>query len=295
MKKAFNILIYLSILYLVIYLYKLDYFRFHDISFNPCYLIISIVLLFTSFIFQSLCWWKSLQVHGLKRSKKEAVISHGQSIFAKYIPGKVWVILGRAGYVSREKKEFKITAFISFKEQLIYIWIGLVVSAVPTFIFYGLRWMSVLVVLITLFLSLLLLSQRINRFFFRLAEKIFHRKMELPLIDLRRSLSIVLFELVFWFLISAAFVFFINSITPEASVVMAFAYPLSICLGVLAIILPGGLGMREGILAGFLVLAGMEITMATTISIISRFWYMLGEVFLFLAASFLRIREKREQ
>ncbi len=293
MKKLFNILIYLSFLFLIIYLYKLDYFRFRQITFNPSYLIISIILLFTGFIFQSICWWKALRVHSLNRSREEAIISHGQSIFGKYIPGKIWVILGRAGYVARQKSEFKTTSFISLKEQLIYIWVGLVVSAIPTFIYYGFRWISILVVIICIILTVVLFSQWLNHFFFSLFEKIFRRKFDFPLIDLRNSLSIVIYELFFWFLISAAFVLFIRALSADASYIMAFAYPLSVSLSILAIILPAGLGIREGILTGFLILSGMEIETATTISILSRFWYMLGEAFLFLTATTIRIAEKK--
>lgn len=293
MKKAFNILIYVSLLFLVFFLYKMDYFRFGAITFEPFYLTASIILLFAGFLLQSLCWWKALRVHGCERTIRTSIVSHGQAIFAKYIPGKVWVILGRAGYLAEQRPEFKTLSFISLKEQLIYIWTGMVISAVPVFVFYGFRWMSVLVVLICLLLSLVLYSKRINRKLFALAEKVFRRKMDFPVIDFRKSLPVILYELVFWITISAAFLLFTASATTEASLSMAFAYPLGICLGILAIILPGGLGMREGVLTGFLVLAGMNLATATTIAILSRIWYILGETFLFAAASFMRMKSKR--
>ena len=152
--------------------------------------------------------------------------------------------------------------------------------------------MSAFVAGITIFLSLLLFSRAINRAIFSLAGKILRRTVEFPLIDFKKSLPIIIFELIFWFVISSAFLLFIAAIAPPPALVMAFAYPLSICLGILAIILPGGLGVREGVLAGFLVLAGMDLPTATTLSVLSRIWYILGEVFIFTTASLLRLRNK---
>lgn len=291
MKKAFNILVYISLGFLIYYLYRNDYFRLEGFSANPFYLGFSILLLFTGFVLQSLCWWKAMRVHGFPRNIRESIISHGQAIFAKYIPGKLWVILGRAGYLTSGRKDFKDYSFVSLKEQLIYIWAGLLISAVPVFIYYGFRWMSAGVAGIALLLSLVLFSKGINRFIFSMAGKILRRSVEFPLINFRRSLPIVFFELIFWCVISFGFLIFIAAIAPPAVPVMAFAFPLSICLGILAIILPGGLGVREGVLAGFLVLAGMDLPTATTLSVFSRIWYIIGEVFIFGLASILRMKQ----
>ncbi len=63
--------------------------------------------------------------------------------------------------------------------------------------------------------------------------------------------------------------------------------------GVLAIILPGGLGVREGIIVAYLTLAGLDVETATTISFMNRLWFISGEVFIFLLSSILRITGQR--
>jgi len=64
---------------------------------------------------------------------------------------------------------------------------------------------------------------------------------------------------------------------------LGFAFPLACTLGVLAIVMPGGLGVREGVLTGYLVLAGIPVADATTVAVASRLWFLIGELFMFTA------------
>ncbi len=119
MKRIFNIVLLASFIFLIIFLVKQEYIipRIE----HPWYMVISFLLLFAGFYVSTNSWKTALASHGIKCSGQEALISHGQSVFAKYIPGKIWVILGRAGYISNDRKELKERAFVSLKEQLIYL------------------------------------------------------------------------------------------------------------------------------------------------------------------------------
>ena len=79
-----------------------------------------------------------------------------------------------------------------------------------------------------------------------------------------------------------AFYLFVMAFHFEFSIAVIFSWPLSISLGVLSLITPGGIGVREGIMTGFMVLTGMPLEEATTIAVISRLWFITGEVFIFL-------------
>ena len=59
-------------------------------------------------------------------------------------------------------------------------------------------------------------------------------------------------------------------------------FPLAATIGVLAIIAPGGIGAREGILTGYFVLTGIPLETAVTISIASRLWFLIGESLFFI-------------
>ena len=74
----------------------------------------------------------------------------------------------------------------------------------------------------------------------------------------------------------------VNSLTSmDVPLSVGLGFPLAGSLGVMAFIVPGGLGVREGALIAYLSLAGIAVPVATTISIASRLWYLVGEVFIF--------------
>jgi uncharacterized membrane protein YbhN (UPF0104 family) len=60
------------------------------------------------------------------------------------------------------------------------------------------------------------------------------------------------------------------------------AFPLAATLGIIAVIAPGGLGAREGVLVAYLVLAGQSVADATTVAVAARLWFLAGELALFV-------------
>lgn len=287
MKKLFNLLIFISFIFLFIYLIRQDLIIPEIPSMK--WLIISVFFVFAGFYASTISWQVALGSHGKKISHRDAIVSHGQAIFAKYIPGKIWVILGRAGYIAEGKEEMKNFSFISMKEQIIYIWAGLVISAVPTFIFYKFQWISILLVGIIIMLSLILFSAPFHRWALGLFMKIFKKELELPVISFKQSIPIILSTSMIWLFWTVGFYIFMMAFSEDILPVMAFAFPLSVSFGVLAIILPGGLGLREGIIIGYLTLAGLDVETATTISFMNRLWFIAGEVFVFLLSLVFRI------
>lgn len=292
MKKLFNILIFVSFIFLFIYLIRQDLI-IPEIP-NVSWLIVSVLFVFAGFYASTFSWQVALKSHDKKVTHREAVISHGQAIFAKYIPGKIWVILGRAGYISKGKEEMKQLSFVSMKEQFIYIWAGLVISALPTFIFYKLQWISFILVFVIIMLSLILFSAPFHIWVLGIFKKIFKKEPDLPVISFKKSIPIILSTSLIWLFWTLGFYVFMLAFAGDLLPVMAFAFPLSVSFGVLAIILPGGLGLREGIIVGYLTLAGLDVETATTISFINRLWFIAGEVFIFLVSLVLRLSVKKD-
>ena len=96
-----------------------------------------------------------------------------------------------------------------------------------------------------------------------------------------------------WALYILAFGLFVRSLQPDASLQAAFAFPLAMNIGLLAIVLPGGLGVREGVMTGLLAMSGIPIGDAASIALLARLWFTLGEGFIFLVAVVLRWRGTR--
>ncbi len=292
MKRIFNIVLLVSFVFLLIFLIRQDYIIPNII--HPWYMLFSIVLLFAGFYSSTLSWRTALLSYGMSCSRRTALISHGQSVFAKYIPGKIWTILGRAGYISRDKKELKHLAFISLKEQLIYLWAGFLISSIPTILYYGFQWISFLVALIIAGLTLFLFVEPVHRLLLKLFQRITRKSLDIPHVKFSSSLPLIGAVLLIWLFWTTGFYLFMLALSTEPTPVMKFAFPLSICFGLLAVILPGGLGLREGIIIGYLVLAGLDTESSTTISFLNRFWFICGELFIFLLATIVRVVSKKK-
>jgi glycosyltransferase 2 family protein len=284
LRIVFNILIYLSLIFLFIYIYRFDYLGFEKLEWKTIPLAMSVVLLWAGYIMSALSWRNILNRNHINTSNTDAIASHGLSIFAKYIPGKVWVILGRAGYIAGPRHSLRTTSFLSLKEQLIYVWLGLLISAIPILFFFGLTWFTIFVLGLLMFFTLLLFSGIAHKYILFIAKKITRKEWELPFVNFWESLRVIWLILAYWAIWMFGFYLLVIAFYPNAGYEVAFAFPLSVTLGLLAIIFPGGLGIREGIMTGYLIAYGISIEMAAAISIYARLWFISGEVFIFITA-----------
>jgi len=291
-KTIYKILIYVSIVFLVVYLYRFDYLCFNIIEFNYTYLVLSVFLLCLGFFVSMLSWWNILRVYNINIKALFAVYSHGISIFAKYIPGKIWVILGRAYKVSSKSVSFKLISVLSLKEQLLYILLGLLISFPSVFIYSNFSYYTIVVFVSILALSVLLFSKVFHKFVINIFQRVFKKKLNVPLLEFNKSLKVSGFILIYWGLWIFAFYFFVKSVMPDVAFISAFAFPISVCYGVLAIIMPGGIGVREGIMVLFLTSTGINVETAVTISVASRLWFISGEIFSFVLALIIKLNKK---
>lgn len=280
----FKVLIYLSLLFLVVFLWRFDYLSLKVISLDYGWLAVSLLFLWAGFFLSAISWRYALHFHNIKISNRLALVSHGLSVFAKYIPGKIWVILGRASYVSRNGASLKETSFISLKEQLLYIFLGLIISAIPSLWYFKLNYISIILIITCVVLALILFNTRIHRLTETILGKLFRKEFNLPQLSFSLSGKLSIVIILYWIPWILAFYFLTRAVLPDAGIINAFAFPLSVCYGVLAIVMPGGLGVREGIMVTFLSLAGMNTELAISLSIIARLWFISGEIFIFLTA-----------
>jgi hypothetical protein len=252
------------------------------------------VLLFLGFIWDGLCWWKVLRIHGVDVPWRFAVASHGMPIFAKYMPGKVWTILGRAAYVSIGKISLGDSTFISAKAQIVLIFVGLLVSIIPYVIISGISVLSLVALVVTAIIFVFLLSRRIQCVLFGLMSRVFKREFGTHVLTLRQSWQIGSWYFFYWLLMMTGYWFLAVSMFGNRSIIIAFALPVSTTIGILAIVMPGGLGVREGVMVGFLSLVSVPLKDALTLAILARLWFLLGELFIFVLAVLIRGRIRDE-
>jgi uncharacterized membrane protein YbhN (UPF0104 family) len=293
MSRYFKILFYVSFVFLAYYLYRVDYLKLTDLSFSWGYLVISVVFLFFGFFWDAFCWWKVLKVHDINVNMRVALTSHGISIFAKYIPGKAWTILGRATYVAAGRLPMLDTTFISAKAQIVLILVGLLVGSIPYLLIRGFSVLSYVALIIITVILLFLFNKNIQSIFLKILSRILNKRVAAPALSFRKSYQISAYYLLYWFILMIGYFFLAASVLNNRSILLAFALPISTTFGILAIITPGGLGVREGIMVGFLSFFSVPLEEAITFSILARLWFLVGELFIFTLAILLRIRDKR--
>jgi glycosyltransferase 2 family protein len=289
LRNSFRAVLYLSLAFFAWYLYHADYIVFKKVSFNHILLAVSLLILFAGFIISTLSWGNALSVHGHPISPRQSIQSHGLSVFAKYIPGKIWVILGRASFVSNNSLSLRLASLISLKEQLIYLFWGLLLSFLPVMFFLDQYPAGIIIFLSALFIAFMLFSPWAHNFLLYIISKLLKRSFELPILNFSDALKISKVVIVYWLVWTIAFYMLLIAVFPNTHFMLAFTFPVSVTYGVLAIVMPGGIGVREGILTAFLIAGGMPVENAITLSVISRFWFIAGEIFLFLFALILKL------
>jgi hypothetical protein len=282
-RMLFNVLALVSALFLLYFLYSYDYVRLDSLTLDYPIFLLSIVVLFIPLLIGTMTWSISLSAHGMSVPFRAAVSSHGLSIFAKYVPGKVWTILGRAAYVNSMGPSFADASFVSAKLQIANIIVGLMFGLAPAIFLEGAEKFRLAILLLLVAMTLSLVSERIQRAAAAFVSRTSRQNVELPIAEGSLMLTVVVLLMIQWLAYSLSYFLFAKSLYPGVTILAAFAFPLAMNFGLLAIFAPGGIGIREGVMAGYLALVGVPLSTATTMSIASRLWFLVGEVFIFAA------------
>lgn len=281
MKNRYKYFVYLSLFFLAFALYCADYLKVPKVISFPA-VSASLLFLFLGFVSSAVAWKKILEKSHCRVAFAECLVGTGLSIFGKYIPGKIWLIVGRAAYIA-EKHHYSLSKLstISLNAQLIDIWIGLILGTAGTFLVGGFRLWGWLILILFLMLTALIFSNLIQRGAQKIS-KLCKKDIKIPNLTIRSIFSILPWFMVTWVLWSIGFYIFVLSLTAiDVPWSAGLGFPLSGALGILVFIAPGGLGAREAIMVGYLILAEIPAIEATTIAVASRLWFFSGEVFIF--------------
>jgi hypothetical protein len=285
MKNWFRYIFYASLIFLVVALVRADYLHLPTI-FSPTQLFLSLLLLFAGFLLNALAWPRLLRHTPCSVGDGEGLASHGLAIFGKYIPGKFWVIMGRAEYLAlRSGQSRKDLASLSLDAQFIALWTALLLGSIGMLSVRGGRVYGMAVLLLFLLLSLVIFTPMFHHVAEWMLSRILKKQVQVPRLSLDKVIRAMLWYLLGWLCWSAAFWLLAASLV-EGTLPLstAFAFALGGSLGILSVFAPGGLGVREGVLTAYLTLAGLALPEATTIAVASRLWFLAGEVFIFLTA-----------
>lgn len=283
-----RLLLCVSIGSLFFYFYRQDILELPEIH-RPMFFFYSLVLILSGYCFEAYGWKVILNGRLKNVSYKYALISSGKFVFSKYIPGKVWSIAGRAGYIKEKYSgSFIDLASLSLFYQLLFTLAG-AIAGVGILYFIDRAWFwSTLVCIFASLGIIFYLYRPVLAQASRLSSYLLKKKITLSYVPPVTSLQLGVLSVICWICWSLAFCLFLISIYPMDDIALqaGLLFPISSVLGVLMLFSPGGLGVREGFIALGLTVLGVPAKGAASISILSRLWFLSGEL-LFFGLSFL--------
>ena len=273
----------MSLVFLVVALYKANYLNVPKI-FSVFNLSVSFLFLFAGFCLNAVVWQKVLEKSNYHIGLDKCLAGFGLSIFGKYIPGKIWMVMGRAAYIT-EKSDLSLGALsaVSLNMQFIAVWVGLVFGLIGIALLDGWHLWGWLILCLWIFFSIIVFSNFAYVKFVHLLKVILRKEITIPKLTLKPTLSVMPWFVAYWMCWAIGFYMLVASlIGTDVPWSVGFAFPLAATLGIITFISPAGLGTREAIMVGFLTLAGIPLVEATTVAVASRLWFLGGDIFIFL-------------
>jgi hypothetical protein len=176
-------------------------------------------------------------------------------------------------------------AAVSLNAQLLALLCGLMLGSTGLLFFTDqlpLVWSSLLLCVL---LGSLVFFDTVHRLGSYLLVKLGKKDILLPHLHFRSIKNALPGFFLQWILWCVGFQFLVLSLTDTpVPPYLGLAFSLAGTLGILSIITPGGLGVREGILGLFLVSAGLSGPEAASVSVASRLWFLTGECSIFILA-----------
>jgi hypothetical protein len=278
-KLALKIIIVAAIFYVIFrnILSNFDQLRAQEIQFNYIYVIISLFVMLLAWITTAWSWGKTLEAFGYPLRYPDVFVIYFRSMLAKYLPGKLWQIVG-ATYVAAQKgvpEGATIASVVIGQAYSLLAGVALCVGALALgFIRIAgegaaiFRWTSIPVLL-----GLLVLIVRPN-----LTEPVMNwglrlfRRQEVSL-KIKPSTSFWLFWAYFvpWCLFGISFWSLAHAIVPMTAgqiIPLTAIFTAATVIGFLAIFSPGGLGVREGAIIVLMTsIAGFPVAIASALAI----------------------------
>lgn len=282
-----KVFIYASLIFLATWLIRNDYLSVPIIR-DPVALALSFLLLAGGFAGSALVWWSILKASKHEVSLQDATASVGLTIFGKYVPGKVWSILGRASYLSeRYPYSAGSLAALSLNVQILTLWSGLLLGSLTFFVANTWGTLGWSTLAIWLLLSVVLFSDSVRLVTESIAHRLGRKTVRIPRFSGSRVVRLLPLFLMTWALWGGGFAYLVVALTGATPTYShALAFILAATVGIISFLAPGGLGVREGVLVFLLAILGVGAKDATTIAVTSRLWFLCGEGFIFLAGAY---------
>jgi len=274
-------IIFFLILYIKAQTNALKNFNF---KINFVYLSISFIILLL-FILNQFFFWYYLTIQSkCSIDLRTTIISRAYSNFGKYVPGKVFGYAMLMYVYMKANKSKILVSFSIFLELLVTV-----LASLLLFLF-SLLFIEIqdfqkyrIVILIVLLLFFIVIHPRILNFLSDWFLKITKREPIKWALSYSQLIKIISFYVINFLLFGVAFILFIKSIYNISFSNYLFITATTVAaglIGLFAVFVPAGLGVREGVLV-FTLSFVMPPALAGIIALTSRLWMTFAEIFLF--------------
>ena len=276
-------LIYASLGFLIVALVKADYLQIPAI-YSTVDLSLSFLFLFLGFIANAIAQQRLLEKSGYAIRTLQSIAMVGLNMFGKYIPGKMWIALGKAAYIAARSSYQVVDLSVLFvRAQFIAVWCGLLLGIIGILLNNAVGFLSWVGLLALAGLTVILFAPRANAVAEKILNKFSKNRVELTTLRLSKTLTVLPWFLSSWAFWGLGFYLMTRAITNhDVPVSAVFGFPLAGTLGILFLLAPGGVGIREGVIVGYLALLNFTLTESVTVAAASRLWFLLGELFIFV-------------
>lgn len=254
----------------------------YDFQFKYHYLFVSVMFLFGFFLLRVYCWQLILKKMDISLSLRKSVKVSFVSMVGKYLPGKVWLVLGKV-YLSGKEGLPRMEVFTSVVIEIVLE----IVASIFFFFFFLLSFAQQPLLSLNVIVSLGVIMVAGLVF---LHPGVFYKLINILLywwkgerikkvIGYGDTLQLLMVYIVIILFQGVAFYFFVNAlcyVPVENMLGLTGSLAIAGAVGTLSFFAPSGLGVREGILA-LLLTSYVTPPIAVLISLLARLWVTLGE------------------
>lgn len=241
----------------------------------------SVIMLLVANFFAAVVWNKILRKIGVRLDYTSSMAIWFISRLYRYLPGKIWGIVGRI-YLCEKHGISRSKAGVSIILEQSYV----LITGILTFLISLPFWQSrdSLSNITSIFFAFPVVLIFLHPWPLTIILNPVLKWMKRSPIEIRVSfrnlIEIFLLCILFWAFWGFSFFIFVNSIYPiefSKIIIISGIFAISFVIGYLSIIVPMGLGIREGIMS-LLLNSYMPITMAIIISLLCRVWLIVVEL-----------------
>ena len=266
---------------------------------KPSFLALSFLFLVINLAVSALAWKRILALFGVTLPVDQSFKVIFVSGLGKYLPGKIWLYLSQIYLGEKAKIPKSVTLFSLFLLFGAYNLAGVLVFVSSLFLWEAFSPLLICLLLLT-FLSvfLIMFSPPALRHMSKLLALVSKRfKEELApgeltargrISQIAKILSILLAD---WVIFGIAVYFLVNSfyhMDISQTVILCGIFSISVISGVASLVIPAGLGVREGV-QSYLLGLFVPVSAAILIALVMRVWMTMGELVCFFIA--LRVKK----